>query len=101
MGPGSSHGGLGRVDALYADLVIALGCLQWQHPDGERLCQVAELWIASATLEEIGEGLARPVSERQARRLLNAAFRWTCDPQGGGFMQQMSGNVTLCTAQGP
>jgi hypothetical protein len=86
------HGTGGReypVHLDYWDLARALGELQWRHEDGERLAQVANLWMESCTLEAIGERLVRPVSRQHASRLLNAAFRWACDPNGGGFVEPM------------
>jgi hypothetical protein len=75
------------VSVDFADLAVALGRLEWGHPDGVRLKMVADLWIASLTLEDIGAKLARPVNRHTAARLLNAAFRWACSAEGGGFVE--------------
>jgi len=75
------------VSVRYYDLARAVGQL-WRHPDGVRLQVVVEMWMGSATTEQIGDSLA--VSQRQAERLLNAAFRWVCDADGGGFVSPMS-----------
>lgn len=77
---------LRHVDVLWADFIRAVGELQERHEDGERLAQVVEMWVGSMSTEQIGERLARPVSQRQAERLLNAAYRWLCDPIAGGFI---------------
>jgi hypothetical protein len=71
----------------YADLCRALGKLEWQHPDGVRLKWICDMWIESKTLDAIGKALARPATRDTAARLLNAAFRWVCDPAGGGFTE--------------
>ena len=84
------HGAGGRsypVSVDFADLAIALGRLEWVHPDGVRLKMVADLWIGSCTLEDIGSKLARPATRETASRLLNAAFRWVCSAEGGGFVE--------------
>lgn len=75
------------VSVDFADLACALGRLEWGHEDGIRLKMVADLWIASCTLEEIGGKLARPATRETASRLLNAAFRWVCSADGGGFTE--------------
>lgn len=84
------HGAGGReypVSVDFAQLAIALGELEWRHPDGVRLKMVADMWIASSTLEDIGSKLARPATRETASRLLNAAFRWACSADGGGFTE--------------
>jgi hypothetical protein len=78
------------VSVDFADLAVALGKLEWQHPDGVRLKWVCDMWIASATLDIIGKALARPVNRRTAAKLLNTAFRWVCSPEGGGFTEPMT-----------
>jgi len=75
------------VSVDYFDLCRALGRLEWAHPDGVRLRMVADLWIASKTLEDIGAKLARPATRETAGRLLNTAFRWVCSAEGGGFTE--------------
>jgi len=71
----------------FAQLAIALGELEWRHHDGVRLKMVADMWIASSTLEAIGKRLARPATRETASRLLNTAFRWVCSAEGGGFTE--------------
>jgi hypothetical protein len=75
------------VSVDFAQLAIALAELEWRHPDGVRLKMVADLWIASLTLDAIGAKLARPATDKTAARLLNKAFRWVCDAKGGGFTE--------------
>jgi hypothetical protein len=71
----------------FADLARALDRLEWGHSDGVRLKMVADMWIASSTLEAIGAALARPATRETASRLLNTAFRWACSADGGGFTE--------------
>jgi hypothetical protein len=87
MGVRGASGREYPVTVDYFDLCRALGRLEWAHPDGVRLKMVADLWIASSTLEDIGSKLARPATRETASRLLNAAFRWVCSADGGGFVE--------------
>jgi hypothetical protein len=85
MGVRGAGGRSYPVNLNYADLAVALGKLEWQHPDGVRLKWVCDMWIESKTLEDIGKALARPATRDTASRLLNAAFRWVCSE--GGFTE--------------
>ena len=87
------RGAGGREDPAsvdFAQLAVALGELEWRHPDGVRLKMVLDLWIASATLEAIGAALARPATRETASRLLNKGFRWVCSGEGGGFTEPIA-----------
>jgi hypothetical protein len=94
MGSGKPSAKTYPIASDYWELAAAIGRLEKEHPDGARLKMVVDMWMGegdpeghSATLEDIGERLARPVSESTASRLLNAAFRYICAAEGGGFVE--------------